>query len=866
MSSSAYRLPRHVLPQHYRIELEATPRQPGFSGRVTIVASVDTPESFIELHARHLTLSDLKVSQPQSGIRPSRLVLVPEKEMARIELETVLEPGPIEVSISFLGNFNPGMHGLYLAEDGPERALVSQCEATNARGIFPCFDEPSFKATLAWTITTDADLTVIANGVPQTISKLESDASKAVHVFAPTRVISTYLAAVTIGPFETTAADSVSSTPCRIVCGESKLGLTDFARGVTSFVLPWYEDYFQHPYNYQKLDQVAVPGFDAGAMENVGAIFYRQSLLLVDENSASWGAKKRIAEVIAHEIAHQWFGNLVTMAWWDDLWLNEAFATWVAFKACDQWQPGWRMWDDYLVGKESALHADALLNTHPVYTDVASPAEATELFDVITYEKGCAILRMVESFLGEDTFRTGLRSYIARHKNANARGHELWGCLEESSEHPVGQLMTSWINQSGFPLVEVALESKGQSSVVHLKQQRFFANSERMAQECNTRWMLPMVLAVGTDAGIEHHRVLVENKQESIELTTPSEPRWVYANPEGTGFYRLQLDETLLQALLAHGLSQLSPSSRVGLLEDQWALVRNGRSDIARHLQVMSAFRDDSDYVVVRALAAQLRALEQRWVDDSDQSGLAAFVRWLLEPQYTALGWTPAPGESPAESERRAAILETLGFAGQDANIIANAEKRWPSEVHSPSDMEPHLADAVVFLTARGGDEQRLRAFVDEYLKRKKAGAPPQLQSRYLSALGAFQNPTQVEHVLSLTIDGTLPQEQLRTVLGSMLGRRHSSRVTWNFLKQHWVDLAPKVGAMGIARLVEATGAIPVDLRDDVARFFMDHPVKEAKRALRKALEALDLRREFLAREAPRLKAWLAEAPYLKGS
>ncbi|RYF03432.1 MAG: M1 family peptidase, partial [Deltaproteobacteria bacterium] len=348
----------------YNILLRASPRRRSFTGRVEIDAQARTQTDSLELHARGLRL--LAASVVCGGKRlVARVQKHKERETVSLHLPRPVR-GRLTIVCDYDGKLGAGMHGLYLAQDGTERAIVSQCEATDARAIFPCLDEPAFKAKLAWQVQTDAGLCVVTNGVPRGSQKVRGK-DEVLHTFAPTHPVSTYLSAVTIGHFEASRTQKVLGTPCRVLAGVNKVAQTAFAQSVTAFVLPYYTDYFGQRYRYQKLDQVAVPGFDAGAMENVGAIFYRQTLLLMQQDAVSWSGQKRIAEVIAHEIAHQWFGNLVTMQWWDDLWLNEAFATWIAYKVCDVWHPEWRMWDDFFVSKMDAMHADGLASTHPIY-------------------------------------------------------------------------------------------------------------------------------------------------------------------------------------------------------------------------------------------------------------------------------------------------------------------------------------------------------------------------------------------------------------------------------------------------------------------------------------------------------------------
>ena len=855
MNTSSYRLPRDVVPVAYDIALTVSPKRRRFDGVVGIDIRILEACTSLPLHARGLKIGHVEL---QLGGRrlAARIVAHPEDEVVVLHFETALARGRGQLSLHYTGRLNDNMHGLYLARDGRQRAIVSQCEATDARAIFPCFDEPDLKATLRWQVRTEPQWQVLCNGVLERRRKVRG-ADLMEHRFAPTRVISTYLAALTIGKMEVGAAETIAGIPCQIWSGPGQAAHTQFAMAVTRFVLPWYRRYFGQAYNYQKLDQVAVPGFDAGAMENVGAIFYRQNLLLVDPQHASWAAQKRVAEVVAHEIAHQWFGNLVTMRWWDDLWLNEAFATWIAYKVVDAWQPDWRIWDDYLEGKEAALSADALVHTHPVYTPVASPSEATELFDVITYEKGCAILRMVENFLGETAFRAGIRRYQAKFKNKNATGTDLWEALEAASEQPVGPLMRSWINQAGFPLLHVRSEVRAGRTIVHLRQQRFYAQGAAPAGAAPDRWLVPIRLRYGTAAGPQVHRALMEAAEMQIEL--PERASWVYPNDDATGFYRLHLDDAARASLLEHGLPHLTPAARMALLEDQWALVRSGVSGVAAFCAVLAAFRGEADHAVVRTLCQRLSALNQALVGDAEVDDLAAFVRRLLQPQLTELGWDTQQDTGPAQAVRRALVVGTLGELGQDGAVLARAQDLMRQEMADPTAVEANLAGVVVALPAKDGDSALLRAYVRTYQQRKRARAAPEQQARYLNGLASFAGAKASAEVLAMCLDDTVPQEQLRVVLMPRLRRRATQQGTWTFLRANWDTIRPRVGAMGIASLVEATGALPPAQRPEVQAFFAEHPVPEATRALGKALEALDLRRALQAREARDLGRWLRE-------
>ncbi|MBC7794281.1 MAG: M1 family metallopeptidase, partial [Clostridia bacterium] len=763
MTTTDYRLGKNVLPRAYAVHLVASPKRASFSGNVTIELKSKTETDVLELHARDLTVTDVVAIVGTKKFK-GKVKARKDRETVVLSFDKVLPKGAFKVQVGFKGKLNPSMHGLYLAKDGPERAIVSQCEATDARAIFPCFDEPEFKATFQWTVTTDAGLTVITNGVPKSMKKTRGDAKSETHVFAPTRVISSYLVAVTIGALESSKMKRVVRVPSRIWAGPGKQGLMQFAQDVTAQVMPWYENYFGQKYNYQKLDQVAVPGFDAGAMENVGAVFYRQSLLLMQPGATSWGAQKRIAEVIAHELAHQWFGNLVTMKWWDDLWLNEAFATWIAYKSVDVWKPEYRMWDDYLESKEGALNADALVNTHPVYTPVKTPAEATELFDVITYEKGCAVLRMCESYLGNDVFMRGIQAYQAEFKNKNAAGADLWRCLSDVSGESVGDLMRSWVEQNGFPLVTVTRDGPRK---LRITQRRFFSDVKSMQSLDDQLWAIPMIIRYGGKKGSHTFRHLLRSADEVVTL--PSDATWVHPNAEASGFYRVSMDT---KELLAKGFESLTPAERMTLIEDQWALVRSGMQNIGTFLDVLVSFRGDTDHIVNRAIAGRLGSIHNAFIGPDNAVRYRDLVRWFFAGQVEELGLTRAIGEAEADGVRRAAVVHAIGEFGRDQRVLSEAEELVKKEMADPASFDANVAGTLVALGALAGGSTVLERYVDEYLKRKDARMSPDLQARYINALSAFEDKDAHASVLRMCLDETIPQEQLRVVLAPMLGRR----------------------------------------------------------------------------------------------
>jgi len=850
--SRAHRLPQAIWPTHYFIDIATDPERSDFTGQLKVLLDVRESVRCIEMHARRLDLSEVRVYVGETALIP-QVELQPDVETVRFTVAEPLPLGIAELRLDFKGEPNPGMHGLYLAQDGADKAVATQCEATDARAIFPCFDEPEFKARLQWTVRTRGDVVALANGP---LERTEEFNGEKAWFFSATEPVSSYLAALTVGHFEGTDETLAGDVPVRVWATEGKLSQAAFAHGFTEKLIPWYEQYFDVAYPYGKYDQVAVPGFDAGAMENVGLVLFRQNLLLMDPGSASWNQEKLIAKVIAHELAHMWFGNLVTMKWWDDLWLNEAFAEWFAHKATHVIAPSYLVWNDFQSDKNRALVDDALPTTHPIYTEVATPGEALEMFDVITYQKGCAVMHMLEHFLGEDEFKAGIQSYMKAFSASNATGADLWHHLEQASEQPVGTLMRSWIEQAGFPLVRLAVKEGS----LHLRQQRFYSSPDAPASDKDQTWSVPMVVRFEDDRGMHEHRFILDSACATIDLPAEGSVRWVYGNADEIGFYRVWHEAEAAQMLLRHGAERLSVVEQMGFIEDQWALVRNATQTVQEFLPTLEHFAHSPDHNVMRSVAERLGALVHLLERGDEPEALQAMrgrVAQLFGPALEKLGFEPRADESQNARQRRALCVHTMATLAEHAPTIQECEDWAAKERQDPRTVDPNLAGTFVGVAARFGDEERYAQFSKTYDDRKKGGSAPQDTLRYLYSLAGFRAEDQVRQTLAHLDDGLIPQESTGAVLGQLLASLDAQDLAWNYLQDNWSSLHERVGDMGVSRVVEATGRLQGGRREAIVQFFDENPPKGAERALARALENLDQREELKTRVTPALKAYL---------
>ncbi|HVM46237.1 MAG TPA: M1 family aminopeptidase, partial [Candidatus Thermoplasmatota archaeon] len=774
-----------------------------------------------------------------------------DAEVIALTLEREAPSGAATLEIEYDGTISRSMEGLYLSKDGAEECLATQCEETDARAIFPCFDEPAFKARFALAVTTTPDVMVLGNGP---LVATEEKGGLRTWRFAPTKPMSTYLFATAIGRFGSTDERVVRGIPLRVYAVQGKEKLGEYGLDLAARLLPWFEDYFGARYHFDKYDQIAVPSFSAGAMENSGLVIFRQSLLLRDPDTTSWQQEKYIARVIAHEFAHQWFGNLVTMAWWDDIWLNESFAEWMAHKAADAIAPEYRLWDDFHQNKLEALVTDALETTHAIYTPVETPEQATELFDAVTYSKGSVLMRMIERFLGEDAFREGLRTYMKEFAERNAKGDDLWRHLEQASRQPVEALSRSWILQPGYPVVSARLDG----STLHLAQRRFFGKPE--APRNDQTWAVPLVVRYADDAGVHETRHLLEAPEGSLVLPLSGALRWAHLNADGVGFYRQELSADLRARLVAH-VGELTAPEQRDLLDDGWALVRAGRAPITSFLDLLGpVLAHARDHHVLAHAAQSLEEVEELLLDMRDEDALARFRAWvrrLLAAEARRLTYAPRAGEPRDDTERRAVVLVAMGRFGRDAEALRAAVELAEREARDPRAVDPTLAGPAVHLAARVGDADRHARHVAIYEQRRGSGAPPQLAQRYLYSLGFFEDPKLLARTLALMGEGRFPLEALGPMLRLMFNERHARVPAWAYMKEHWRDVRERLGDMWTGFLVEHSGNVPAELRADLVRFYDANLKGVAQQSYARALEAMDARAAFEKRVGPDLVAWM---------
>jgi puromycin-sensitive aminopeptidase len=837
-----YRLPASPRPVRYEASLAIDMDGRAFTGEARIALELSSPASEIVLHATELSVTGAALTA--GGERcPARAEPAPASQTVRLALDAPAPAGAAVLEIAWTGKMSTGLRGLYRAGD----VAVTQFEAADARRVFPCFDEPAFKARWAITLDASAGHALLSNGKPE---RVEARGGRQRIAFAETPPLPTYLVALACGKLSAAEPIVVRGVPVRTWSVPEKGHLTAFAQEVAVEVLPRLEDYFGLPYAFGKLDQVGVPEFEAGAMENAGLITFREAALLLDPATASVAVKKRVAEVVTHELAHQWFGNWVTMQWWDDLWLNESFATWMAYKIVDAWNPGWRVWLDFDQGKAAALHLDALRSTHPIHAEVKNPDDMTESFDLITYEKGGAVLRMIERYLGEAPFRDGIRLYMQRHARGNAVADDLWASLGEASRQPVVELANAWIRQPGHPLVEARREGR----TLRVAQRRFY--SEPGAAPGAETWPVPLVVRYEDAEGVKEVRQLLRSAAGEVALPGAGEVAWACANAGSAGFYRVAYAEADAAAL-AGSLPRLAPAERIGLLADGWALVRAGLRDVGGFLELAAAFGAEDDHAVLDELVGRLAAIENRLLDLDVRARFQDFVAGLLGPAQRRAGLDPAAGEGDRDRLRRAALVRGVGVVAREAPLVAEASGRLDRFLAGDAAaLEANLHDAAVIMAARSGGPERFEALRARF----KVEPDPAFQRRYLVGLALFEHPDLWRRAVDVAFGDEVPLQDSASFVAALLGNRAARDAAWGAVRQRWDALVARLGGapMLLRRVVEAVAQLPERRHlDEASAFFAAHPVPSARQAIAQTLERMRQEVALWERAEGSVGAWL---------
>jgi puromycin-sensitive aminopeptidase len=843
------RLPRCAIPTHYDLELELDLERRVFSGAVAITLDVVDATDTLTLNVAELEIHSARLEHFEGRSLAGEAVLVPAKQQVELVFPEPLSPRRgYRLILNYSGAFEGQLRGLYGCafsdESGEEHVIVTtQFEPSDARRAFPCWDEPDFKATFKVRLVVASGLTALSNG-PEESSEELGDGRRRI-AFAETMPMSTYLVAFVVGPYALTGPADADGVLVRIAAVPGKEHLAGYAAEVAVHALRFLGRYFDIPYPGSKIDHVAVPDFAFGAMENFGCVVYRENALLADPQTASHAELQRIATVVAHETAHMWFGDLVTMKWWNGLWLNEAFATFMENATVDAYERDWDVWASFGAGRAAALTTDGLHSARAVELDVERPEDAEAMFDVLTYQKGGAVLRMLEQFLGAETFRTGISHYLRSHSYANTETTDLWDALEQVSGIPVRAIMEAWIFNPGHPLVTVDLDAD--QATIDLRQQRFHYDSKPIGSEV---WAVPVTIRASAGGAVQQHRLLLDTPRAQLSFDATVD--WAVVNDGAHGFYRVRYSPGLWQRLkAAAAIEILSPGERLAILADTWAEVVSGRAGLSEWAGVVAWF-EDHDPDVWASVATALTHLAVI-AGEQERYAVDGYIERIVDPVWTKLGWDPPAGESRRRMSARARVLAAAALIEGESRLKQEARTRFSEFVEDGGTLAPDLVGPAARIYVATGGEPSWATVLNLY----RRATVPQDRHRYLHALGETGDPALLARTLDMTLTSEVRAQDAPAVVAAAMAHPGNARAGWEWVKANWAAVSTRYPNTLLVRALDAiVYVVDPAFAADVKRFSRGADIPSAGPRLDQLLERMDIN----VRLAARLRGTLREA------
>ena len=808
-----------------------------FTGTVSIEAEAVASANELVLNAIELEIHSVTVNG-------SAVDYTLNEELERLIIDTPVTPGALTIDIAFTGILNDKLRGFYRStfvdDSGKTRTIAtSQMQSTDCRRAFPCFDEPDFKAVFAIDITFASDLMAVSNSREIRREDLGNGTTRA--WFADTMLMSTYLVAFVVGPLEATDTVMVGDVALRLIHVPGKSHLTEFGLKIGAFALEWFQNYYGIPYPGDKCDLLALPDFAAGAMENLGCITFREVLLLVDPATSTQVEQELVAAVVAHELAHMWFGDLVTMRWWNGIWLNEAFATFMEVAAADAFAPQWKMWTSFGLDRSAAFDVDSLHSTRTVEFPVESPADADGMFDVLTYQKGGALLRMLEQYLGPDRFRAGVSHYLTKHSYGNTETNDLWDAIEHvvstdgGEMVPVRRLMDSWIWQAGYPLVSARVDGKD----LVLSQRQFTFDNNPDA----TIWVVPIHVRIGNDT----QKVLLEGDDIRIAMKNNSDA--VVVNAGGSGFFRVEYSADLMTRISGDTLRTLTTLERYNLVDDAWNAVVAGAVSADRFMAFAQNFSNETDLAVWQALNKGLVGLG-RMLNRDEMAPYNTFIRALISPAYNTLGANPVDGEPDLTAKLRGLLLSTLAVLGADES----AQKRCREILFNNATTEPELVAAATNVVAATGDAQDYEWFLGRF----KEPSTPQDRIRMLYALAEFDDAELMQRTCDLAFSDEVKSQDAPFLITRAIANKYFGDIAWTAAQKNWAYANEKFPGNTIVRMVSSVTTLNTPAHEaQIGAFFTEHPIPQAAKTLEQVIERQRINVALRSRETSSLKSAL---------
>ncbi|XP_046357527.2 puromycin-sensitive aminopeptidase-like [Haliotis rufescens] len=855
------RLPKDVVPSNYNIRLKPDLDAFVFQGQEAIDVEVKKSTDTVTVNSLDITISEVTYHADEAGDSSlaAEVSMDKEAETATFKFPSALQPGKGVLKVNYTGELNDKMTGFYRSRhtmpDGGKRiGAVTHFEATGARRAFPGWDEPAVKATFDITLVVPKDKTAVSN-MPVKSDTPDKDPKWRVVEYDRTPVMSTYLVAFIVGDYDYVEGKDADGVVVRVYTPVGKKEQGKFALDVAVKTLPFYKEYFGIPYGLPKMDLIALADFLIGAMENWALVTYRETALLVDPTNSSATAKQHVALIVGHELAHMWFGNLVTMEWWTNLWLKEGFASWIEYLCVDECFPEYDIWTQFVnMDLGRALELDALHTSHPIEVPVGHPSEVDEIFDAISYCKGASVIRMLHDYLGDEDFRKGMNKYLTKHSYQNTESEDLWASLGEASGKPVAKMMDTWTKQMGFPVIKVSERQDGDKCVLTVSQEKFCADGN-LPKDDKSCWRVPLSISTAGSPSTPVKTIMLEGQSSEVTLDNVKAGDWVKVNTNTVGVYRVQYTTEMLAALIpAVKDRSLPPRDRLGLQNDLFALARAGMAASEDVLKVAEAFIKEDNYTVWNDLALNLSSMAVllQYTDCYDL--YKGFARDLFSQVAKTVGWDKKEGESQLTAMLRDLILTKMGRYGDESTVM-ESRKRFESH-HKGDNVIPADLRAPVFITVLSQDRR------DDFNRMLELYDKADMQEekiRIARALGAVKEEELIKRVHEFAISDKVRAQDKVFVLAGTTGSAKGRQLTWNFVKENWKDLREKHHGHLLTRLVKAStqNFASEEMAKEVEEFFKANPTPAAERTVQQSVENIRLNARWMKESADKVCQFL---------
>jgi len=850
-------LPSSIVPVRYNISLTPNFSTFTYTGEETIELDVNQSTNVIQLHSKEIYISDVEASDMNLHYKPTDINFSLSSSVVSLVFAEPFQVGKLFLRISFQGELNDQMAGFYRSRSKNAKGETiyiasTQFESLDARRCFPCWDEPKLKAIFEITLIVDECLTAFSN-MPELSYHLRSDGKKVIS-FMPSPKMSTYLVAFCVGEFDFVQDFTSAGVAIRVYTPPGRKHEGIFSLKVAKDTLDMYDDFFKIPYPLPKMDMVAIPEFAMGAMENWGLVTYREVDLLLDIEKTSSSQKQRVCSVVTHELAHQWFGNLVTMEWWDDLWLNEGFATWMQTYAADVLFPEWKMWDQFVITDQSAaLRLDSLQTSHPIQVPIIRAEEVEQVFDAISYCKGGCVVRMVYAVLGHEHFREGLALYMNRFKYSNTRTIDLWSSWQEVSQKPIREMMASWTEQMGFPIIKVLNENWSATEVELELQQQWFLGDGTDTSQSDKLWKVPVFIQTSNNHGAPH-LIFMDSRNMAVKVPISSSDDWVKLNAGQHVPLRVAYTSSMIDRLCnAIRTKSISTVDRAGLIMDSFALARAGQVSPEVVFQLLKSFENEHEVIVWEALEQVIKDLEKLIIHDSTiYSNFLRFMNKFVRPAFNLVGWDAQEGEDDLQRLLRGVIIRLgASYCVRDEDMVIPARQRFYEIVTKPHSYRVP-ADVIIpllrIVLVNGGEKE-----FNETMDLFKAWHNSNIEQKYIyRSAGSVASIELKERVLEWALSGQIKlQDFFYPILSVASSDLLGGKVAWDFYKKNFARIRRMIqkahpSLMDSVIAYSSYGLCSQEELNDFERFFAGHPDLPNHRKISQTVEGIKMNIRFL--------------------